>query len=442
MADQAIPTMSTLEVKEEIKVTDVFDFQGYPHILPSDESDYSDFEEEDKVKHPELFMTDEEIDDVFNNDMTDSERKLFLEYKNYHMVDYMKRGHITCMSRFIRSIMKTCIPGIPSETKAEQEALRIKLLQKARTKEELREKGVIPEKKPAKRPRVEFLGPPMVEEKQADGTIIIKMMPGMDPFEGLVHDEDEVIDMTGAETASEEDPDEESADDLSVVTIDSLANIDKEKVKETWKKMEEAKIMEAQAYNQLASMVEDMSPAVIQETISKTPKPGTNIPTCVEELFEELGDSSKFRKVVACGYMMYETYLKSKKKDYKPATVRSVARRFNVDVKGLMELRRGEAYEREKKKAERMIKKEEEMKQEVPPEPEPSEGKEYITSSSSLQTGGEVRHPFDCDTFEASQVATDLEEKPQREEEPSETSYSQPSHQVGGEKRKREPEDE
>ena len=42
--------------------------------------------------------------------------------------------------------------------------------------------------------------------------------------------------------------------------------------------MVETKTKEATIYNQLADMVDDMSPTVIQETIIQTPKPGTNIP--------------------------------------------------------------------------------------------------------------------------------------------------------------------
>ena len=39
------------------------------------------------------------------------------------------------------------------------------------------------------------------------------------------------------ESASEEEPDEESADDLSCITIDSLSNIDKAKIKDLWERM-------------------------------------------------------------------------------------------------------------------------------------------------------------------------------------------------------------
>ena len=70
-----------------------------------------------------------------------------------------------------------------------------------------------------KRVRTTYLGPSTIEEKQADGTIVIKVLPDKDIYEDLVHEEDEVIDMTAMESASEEDPDEESADDLSIVTV-------------------------------------------------------------------------------------------------------------------------------------------------------------------------------------------------------------------------------
>ena len=160
------------------------------------------------------------------------------------------------------------------------------------------------------------MGPSTIEEKKADGTIVIKVLPDKDIYEDLVHEEDEVIDMTAMELASEEDPDEESADDLSIITVDSLTNIDKEQIKELWREMLETKAKEANIYNRLSNMVEEMSPAIIQETISKTPKPGSNVPACVEDLFEEVGSAAVFKRIVACGFMIYEDYMTSKDPNY------------------------------------------------------------------------------------------------------------------------------
>ena len=200
---------------------------------------------------------------------------IFLEPKQFHQADYLQRGQIRPLSEYIRELMKWLKPGIPTQTQEIQQLLRDKLLAKARTKSELRERGEIPEEKPKmKRIRTTYMGLSTIKDKKEDGTIVIKMLPDKDIYEDLVHEEDEVIDMTAMESASEEDPDEESADDLSIVMVDSLANIDKEQVRELWKEMSETKAKEANIYNRLSNMVEEMSPAIIQETISKTPKPG------------------------------------------------------------------------------------------------------------------------------------------------------------------------
>ena len=258
-------------------------------------------------------------------------------------------------------------PGIPTQTQEIQQLLHDKLLAKARTKSELRERGELPEEKPKmKRVRTTYLGPSTIEEKKEDGTIVIKVLPDKDVYEDLIHKEDEVIDMTAMESASEEDPDKESADDLSIVTVDSLANINKNQIRELWKEMSETKAKEADIYNKLSNMVEEMSPVIIQETISKTPKPGSNIPACVEELFEEVGSAAIFKRIVACGFMIYEDYMASKDPDYQKLSLRKVIKKFQTDSKGLLQMRRGEAYAREKKKTERMVK--QEQKLELKPE--------------------------------------------------------------------------
>ena len=75
-----------------------------------------------------------------------------------------------------------------------------------------------------------YMGPATKEKKQEDGSIVIKVIPGEDPYAEIDHEEDLIIDMTEMESASEENRDEESADDLSIVTIDSMTNINKDKV--------------------------------------------------------------------------------------------------------------------------------------------------------------------------------------------------------------------
>ena len=336
---QPVPSTSEEERKmaAEKIVKDLFDTKNFEPVYETDEEEFEDFSKGDQEENPELFLTDEDLDKVFAK-MSEAEKKHYLELKEFHLATYFQRGRIVPLSDVIRNVMDTVVPGIPSSTKEQQEELRQKLLQEARTKREMIERGVIPEVKPVKRIKMEYLGPAFTEETAADGTVTITLLPGKDPYKQLEAEEDEVIMITSAESASEEEPDAESADDLSIISMESLEAINKDKVKEAWKELSEAKYKEAEAYNKLSSMVEDMAPAVIQETIRKTPKPGTNIPQVVEDLYEEIGDGSKFKKIVAAGFMSYEKYLQSKDPKYKPLSFRKVAKKFSVDIKGLMEV--------------------------------------------------------------------------------------------------------
>ena len=70
-----------------------------------------------------------------------------------------------------------------------------------------------------------------------DAPMIIKITPGVDPYAQLDLEEEELEYKVGDETASEIHPDDDDADDLSCITIDSLKHIDNDKVKEIWKGM-------------------------------------------------------------------------------------------------------------------------------------------------------------------------------------------------------------
>ena len=229
MSEKENPTPSSSEETSK-PVKELFDMKNFPHWLDTDEEDYDDFDERDKEENPEYFLTDEQVEEIFK-EMSDKEKKNFIELREYHEADYRQKGEIQPLSEYLKQIVKWLKPGIPTESQEIQAALREKLLAKARTKSELRERGELPDVKPkVKRVRPVFMGPTTKEEKQEDGSIVIKVIPGEDPYAEIDHEEDMVIDMTGMESASEEDPDGESADDLSIVTIDSMTNINKDKV--------------------------------------------------------------------------------------------------------------------------------------------------------------------------------------------------------------------
>ena len=420
------------EVQEKTSVKELFDMKNFPHWLDMDEEDYDYFDEKDREENLEYFLTDEQVEEIFK-EMSDKEKKNFIELREYHEADYRQEGEIRPLSEYIKQIVKWLKPGIPSESQEIQEMFREKLLAKARTKSELRERGELPDVKPkVKRIRPVFMGPKTKEEKQEDETIVIKILPGEDPYAEIDHKEDMVIDMTGVESASEEDPDNESADDLSIVTIDSMSNINKDKVRDLWRQMAETKAKEATIYNQLADMVDEMSPAVIQETIIQPPKPGTNVPPEAEAFLEEIGSPAKFKRILAMGYMVYEEYLEKKDPKYQPLSLRKILKKFNTDSKGMMEIRKGEAYRREEKKMKRMLRTEEKLKIEM--KEEIKEEKIQIPGTEEEITIKE-EDLYDPEIFiEQEEFGADLGDDKAEDVDPSGSSSSQPGYQKGGAK--------
>ena len=57
--------------------------------------------------------------------------------------------------------------------------------------------------------------------------MIIKITPGVDPYAQLDLEEEELEYKVGDETASKIHPDDDDADDLSCITINSMKHIDK-----------------------------------------------------------------------------------------------------------------------------------------------------------------------------------------------------------------------
>ena len=110
-----------------------------------------------------------------------------------------------------------------------------------------------------------------------------------------------------------------------------------------------------------------------------------------------------------------------------------------------MEIRKGEAYQREKTKTERMVKYEHlDVKPVFKPEPT-SEGMEYATSQQVLEGtkwAGEVHHSKeDKELLEELQYEADIGDTEEEEQQdPSGTSWDQPGYRQGSAKRKREEE--
>ena len=74
-----------------------------------------------------------------------------------------------------------------------------------------------------------------------DRPTVVTIAPGEDPYEQLDAKEGELMYTVGDETKLDIHPDDAEGDDLSIITIDSLKELDSEKVREIWKGMAEVK---------------------------------------------------------------------------------------------------------------------------------------------------------------------------------------------------------
>ena len=276
---------------------------------------------------------------------------------------YRQHGKIIEMPDLIKLIMTGRYPEIPSTTKKEQDELQDKLMIETR-KREMSQQAGLEEEPPRKIRQIvpERIGKiiDVTGDDDPDAPMIIKITPGVDPYAQLDLEEEELEYKVSDETASEIHPDDDDADDLSCITIDSLKHIDNDEVKEIWKGMAKIKQQEGEYYEKLAGMVDKMTLEVIYQTVQRTPRPATALPQCAEDLLTELGNEELFRRILAVGYMSYQAFEKNRKKrlgaTYKPNTIREVAARFNISTSRLMDLRRGAAINREDTQRVKMLK--------------------------------------------------------------------------------------
>ena len=279
-------------------------------MLPERAHDFDDYDSDYKQKHLELGFTDEQVEAEVKK-LGQEDRKFYEEYKEFLDTYYRQHGRIIELPDLIKLIMTGRYPEIPSTTKKEQDELREKLMIKSR-KREMSEAAGLEEEPPRKIHRVvpEMLGKiiDVTGGDDPDEPIIIKITPGVDPYLQLNREEEELEYKVGDETASEIHRDDDTADDLSCITLDSLKYIDNDKVKEIWKGMVKLKQQEGDYYNTLANMVDNMNPEVIYESVQATPQPSTKLPQCTEDLLNELSSEELFRRVLAIGYMSWQGF--------------------------------------------------------------------------------------------------------------------------------------
>ena len=346
---------------EELNVGD-FDPTTYQHVLPEGAHDYDDYDSNYEEKHPELGFTDKQVE-VEAEKLNLEDKKFYEEYRDFLDAYYRQHGRIIKLPDLIKLIMTGRYPEIPSTTRKEQDELCEKLMIETR-KREMSQQARLEEEPPRKIRRVvpERIGKiiDVTGEDDPDAPTIIKITPGVDPYSQLDLEEEELEYKVGDESTSEIHPDDDEADDLSCITIDSLKYIDNDKVKEIWEGMAKIKQQEAEYYEKLAGMVDKMTLEVIYQSVQTTPRPSTNVPLCADELLQELGSGELFWRVLAIGYMNWQGFEKNRRKHlgekYKPNTIREVAAKCEISSSRLMDLRRGAAINREDTQRNKMLK--------------------------------------------------------------------------------------
>ena len=339
-----------------------FNPETYTHVLPEGVPDFDDYTEEDLQQDPELRLTDEEVVAEVAK-LSEEDKKLYKQVKTFTDSFYRQHGYIIPIIDLIQITMTKRYPGFPTQMAEQQEELRQELMQEIRKRKASEEANV--EEAPPRKVRcikTELLPKKIIDitgEDDPKKPTVVTIALGEDPYKQL-DAEGELMYTVGDETKSDIHPDDEEGDDLSVITIDSLKELDSEKVWEIWKGMAEVKEKEREYYNSLAAMVDDMTPNDIYATIQATPRLGTTLPQCAEDLLEELGNKELFWRVLAIDYMSWQRFEFNRTKKqlnlYEPSLVRKVAEKFGVSSSRIMDLQRGEAITREQTRMKKMLK--------------------------------------------------------------------------------------
>ena len=346
-----------------------FNPETYTHVLPPGMQDFDDFVEEDLVDNPELGYSDEKVAEEVAK-LSDEDKQLYGQIKEFTDAFYRQHGYIIPLTDLVQIAMSERYPNIPTQTEEEQNRLRQELSQEVR-KRKAAEEANVAEEPPRKFRRVSttLLTTKIIDitgEDEPDKPTVITIAPGVDPYKQIEAEEEQHRFEMGDETHSEIHPDDDEGDDLSVITIDSLKELDSDKVQEIWKGMAEVKEKEQDYYNQLAEMVNDMTPNDIYATVQTTPRPGSTLPQCADDLLEELGSEETFRRILAVGYVAWQKFeanrTKKHPKPYKPNSLQDVAEKFGVSRSRIMDLQRGEAITREMTRKNKLLKAEKEEK--------------------------------------------------------------------------------
>ena len=138
-------------------------------------------------------------------------------------------------------------------------------------------------------------------------------------------------------------------DYISIGDESDVDELDSTEIAQIWKDMAKLKRKEADLYDKLVAAAPTMMQSDLLYSVEKTPRPTSQLPECVEEMYERIGDPHKFRVALAAGERLVNIY-KHNRDDEKIESIDATAHRFEVRRKDVYKLLRGEKYLKPKKR--------------------------------------------------------------------------------------------
>ena len=105
--------------------------------------------------------------------------------------------------------------------------------------------------------------------------------------------------------------------------------LDSTQIAQIWLDMAKLKHGEANLYDKLATAAPSMTQSDLLYSVEKTPKPASQLSTCVDEMYTHIADPQKFQVALAAGKRLINIY-KHNRKDIKIESLKTTAHHFEV----------------------------------------------------------------------------------------------------------------
>ena len=254
---------------------------------------------------PVLLMTDKQIKAEVDK-LPPFQKALFEDVKKFAEDREAEEGICEPVDTLMQTLIKTHYPPIPTEV--------VKAVVKSEIEEQQESSSTITSEK----------------------ALVTAIFPSTDP----------VILNYNLKGKSAERTDE---DYISIGDESDVEELDSIEIAQIWKDMAKLKRKEAELYDKLVAAAPTMTQSDLLYSVEKTPRPTSQLPECVEEMYERIGDPHKFRVALAAGEHLVNIY-KHNRDDVKIKSIDATAHRFEVRRKDVYELLRGEKYLKPKKR--------------------------------------------------------------------------------------------